>query len=87
MGNAAHLLNEAAGMEMIASQDHPLVLSSGSHRGTTARRAARLRPLHLAARGGSSAGHTGRRLAVLSEQRSLQMLIETSAVPLFPSKY
>lgn len=35
MGNAAHLLNKAAGIEMIASQDHPLVLSSGIHHGTT----------------------------------------------------
>lgn len=42
MGNTAHLLNKAAGTEMIASQDHPLVLSSGIHHGATVQWAAQL---------------------------------------------
>lgn len=73
MGNAAHLLNRAAGMEMIASQDHPLVLSSGIHRGTTVQRAAQSGAVHLAAHSewSSSSLSTGQmyiRLAVLSGQ-------------------
>lgn len=62
MGNVAHLLNKAAGREMIASQDHPLALSSGIHRGAAARREPR------AARTGSFRDvQTCTRLAVLSE--------------------
>lgn len=41
MGNAAHPLNKAAGMEVIASQDCLLVLSYGSRHGTTGQRACR----------------------------------------------
>lgn len=71
MGNAAHVLNKAAGIEMIASQDHPLVLSSGIHRGTTVQRAAQLEPVHLTARSvyssnSLSAGQMCRGLAVFS---------------------
>lgn len=84
MGNTAHLLNKAAGIEMIASQDHPLVLSSGIHSGTTAQGAARLGPVHLAARSiyssnSLSACQMCGSMAVLSEQHSPYSLNEATA--------
>lgn len=83
MGNTAHLPNKTAGIEMTASRDHPFVLSSGIHRGTTVQRAARLGPVHLAARSvyssnSLSAGQTCGRFSVLSEQHCLQFLNEAS---------
>lgn len=84
MGNTAHLLNKAAGIEMIASQDHPLVLSSGIHHGTTAQWAAHVGGVHLTAHSAYSSNSLSqvkmcRRLAVLSDHHSCHILIKTSA--------
>lgn len=83
MGNTAHLLNKAAGIEMIASLDHPLVLSSGIHHGTTVQWAARARSSSFSGtqclqQQQSIPGQLRRRLAVGSEQHSRHILIEAS---------
>lgn len=72
MRNKVHLLKRAAGIEMIASQDHPLALSSGIHQGTTEQRAARLGDVHSAAHSAYSSSSLSqvRQPTVLSEQHS-----------------